>query len=216
MMKSCRMQSIPESKRAEGSHGHSLEDSANERLLGMLWRLKDDVFAFTVEMPQKSLTQRGMLSALSRLFDPLGFVSPEILERKMMLRNLCRRKASWDEEVTSSEAERWLQEINSLPALNDLHIPRCFNPAGIGNFRSIEIHNFSDASLFAYGACAYLRFVGCNGSCDCSLVIGKARLALNKAMSIPRLELTAAVVAVRLNNIVVKEMDLGFTCESHF
>ena len=56
----------------------------------------------------------------------------------------------------------------------------------------------------------------CNGSCDCSLVIGKARLAPNKAVSIPQLELTVAVLAVRLNNIVVKEMNLGFTCEFHF
>ena len=160
-------------------------------------------------MPQKSLTRRGMLSALASLFDPLGFVSPVILEGRMMLRNLCRRKAGWDEEVTSSEAERWLQWINSLPALNDLNIPRCFNSAGFGNLRSIEIHNFSDASLFAYGACACLRLVDCNGSCDCSLVIGKARLAPNKAVSIPRLELTPAVLAVRLNNIVVKKMDLA-------
>ena len=182
----------------------------------MLWRLKDDVFAFTVEMPQKSLTGRGMLSALDSLFDPLGFVSPVILEGRMMLRNLCRRKAGWDEEVTSSEAERWLQWINSLPALNDLHIPRCFNSTGFRNLRSIEIHNFSDASLFADGACSYLRLVDCNGSCDCSLVIGKARLAPNNAVSIQRLELTAAVLAVRLNNVVVKEMDLASPCESHF
>ena len=150
------LQSIPESEHAEGSQGHPLEDSASERLLGMLWRLKDDVFSFTVEMPQKSLTRRGMLSTLASLFDPLGFVSPVILEGRMMLRNLCRRKAGWDKEVTSSEAERWLQWINRLSALNDLHIPRCFNPTGFGNLRSIKIHNFSDTSLFAYGACAYL------------------------------------------------------------
>ena len=133
-----------------------------------------------------------------------------------MLRNLCRRKAGWDKEVTSSEAERWLQWINRLSALNDLHIPRCFNSTGFGNLRSIKIHNFSDASLFAYGACAYLRLVDCNGSCNCSLVIGKARLAPNKAVSRPQLELTVAVLAVRLNNIVVKKMNLGFTCEFHF
>ena len=65
---------------------------------------------------------------------------------------------------------------------------------------SIEIHNFSDTSLLAYEACTYLRLVDYNGSCRCSLVTGKARLARNKAVSIPRLELTAAVLAVRQNN----------------
>ena len=78
------LQSIPESEHTEASQGHSLEDSMGDRLLGMLWRLKDDVFAFTVEMPQKSLTRRGMLSMLSSLFDPLGFVSPVILEGRMV------------------------------------------------------------------------------------------------------------------------------------
>jgi len=46
-----------------------------------------------------------MLSAISSLFDPLGFVSPVILEGRMML----KRKAGWDEKVTPLEAERWLQ-----------------------------------------------------------------------------------------------------------
>ena len=107
------------------------------------------VFAFTVEMPQKFLTRRGMLSTLSSLFDPLGFELPVILEVRMMLRNLSRRKAGWDEEVTSSKAERWLQWIKILPALTDLQIARCFYPTGFGNLKSIEIHNFSDASLLA-------------------------------------------------------------------
>ena len=149
-----------------------MEDSASERLLRMLWRLKDDVFA--EEMPQKSLTRRGMPSALSSLFDPLGCVSPVILEGRMILRNLCRRKAGWDKDVTSSEAERWLQWINSLPAINDLHIPCCFNPTDFGNLKSIEIHNFSDTSLLAYEACTYLRLVDYNGSCRCSLVTGNS------------------------------------------
>jgi len=62
-----------------------------------------------------------------------------------------------------------------------------------------------------------LRLVDSNNNCYCSFVSSKARLAPNKAVSVPRLELTAAVLAVRLNDIVVKELDtLEAECASYF
>ena len=67
---------------------------------------------------------------------------------------------------------------------------------------NVEIHNFSDASSYAYGACTYMQITGVDGNRFCSFLIGKARLAPIKSVSIPRLELTAAVLAVRLNNVV--------------
>jgi len=107
--------------------------------------------------------------------------------------------------------------VSGLPVLNDLSIPRCFKPTSFGNLKSIEVHNFSDACLSAYGACSYLRLVDSNNNCYCSFVIGNARLAPNKAVSVPRLELTAVVLAVRLNDIVVKELDtLETECASYF
>jgi len=103
---------IPESERATPISEHSLKDSVKERLLGMLWKLLENDFTFAVDLPQRPLTRRGILSALSSLFDPLGFVSPVILGGKLILQDLCKRKAGWEEQVTPSEAQQWQQWIN--------------------------------------------------------------------------------------------------------
>ena len=71
------------------ARGHALDDTIRERLLGMLWKLKENSFTFEVNLPQRSLTRKGILSALSSLYDPLGFVSPVILDGKFLLQSLC-------------------------------------------------------------------------------------------------------------------------------
>ena len=81
--------------------------------------------------------------------------------------------------------------------------------------KSIEIHNFADASSYAYAACSYLRLVDTDDNIFCAFVIAKSRLAPIKAVSIPRLELTAAVLAVRLNALVKGELKFD-VCQSYF
>ena len=73
------------------------------------------------------------------------------------------------------------------------------------------MHHFSDASQLAYGACSYLRLVNENGFVHCSFLIGKSRLAPLKTVSIPRLELTAAVLAVKLDSMLRKELKVEIT-----
>ena len=69
---------------------------------------------------------------------------------------------------------------------------------------------FSDACTCGYGACAYLRFVYVDGFVNCSLVMGKSRVAPPKIVSIPRLEMTAAVVAAKLGNFIRHEIKIEF------
>jgi hypothetical protein len=47
-----------------------------------------------------------------------------------------------------------------------------------------------------------------NGDIHCAFLIGKARLAPLKIVTIPRLELTAAVLSVRIGILMLKELDL--------
>ena len=85
---------------------------------------------------------------------------------------------------------------------------RCLQPPGFGNVVCSELHHFSDASEQGYGAVSYLRSVNANGDIHCSFVLGKSRVTTLRRMTIPRLELTAATVAVRLDKLITKKLDI--------
>ena len=74
---------------------------------------------------------------------------------------------------------------------------RCYKPVEFGEIKSAQLHHFADASERGYGTVSYLRQENFDGAVHCSFVIGKSRVAPLKQTTIPRLELTAATVAVR-------------------
>ena len=61
----------------------------------------------------------------------------------------------------------------------------------------------------------YIRLTNEQGKVHCNLLIGKCRLAPLKTLSIPKLELTAAVLAVRLDILLRKDLKLN-NCISTF
>ena len=71
-----------------------------------------------------------------------------------------------------------------------------------------ELHVFADASEDTMCAVAYLRSHPKECSADFAFVIGKCRVARMRHLSIPRLELQAAVMAVRLKEQIVKEHEM--------
>ncbi|XP_042220387.1 uncharacterized protein LOC121865127 [Homarus americanus] len=80
---------------------------------------------------------------------------------------------------------------------------------------SAQLHTFCDASQAAYGAVTYLRLVDSGGSIQCSFVYGRAKLAPLKQLTIPRLELCAAVLAVNADRTIRREMTMTIH-ESYF
>jgi hypothetical protein len=200
------MASIPEQKRAATMK--NLDDEPIERTLGVQWSTENDAFQFTPSIQEKPLTRRGLLSSVSSLFDPLGLVAPVTLTPKMLLQNLCRHGSGWDDEIDEVTASRWHDWIGELHNLANISIPRCYRPSDFGEISTVELHHFSDASEHAYGAVSYLRYRDSSGRIHCSIVIGKARLAPLKSVTIPRLELSAAVVAVRLNTMLKEELTI--------
>ena len=72
----------------------------------------------------------------------------------------------------------------------------CVKPVDFGTVVSRQLHSFSDACSLGYGQVTYLRIENGKGDLHCSFLMGKARLAPVKPMTIPRLEPTVATVQV--------------------
>ena len=87
-------------------------------------------------------------------------------------------------------------------------IKSCYKPASFKTIVSCQVHRFSDASEVGYGAVTYLRMQNDQGEIHCSFVVGKARVAPVKTVTISRLKLAAATVAVRLGAVVKRELGI--------
>ncbi|XP_068224528.1 uncharacterized protein, partial [Palaemon carinicauda] len=182
-------------------------ESLMTRALGMLWNLKEDSFKFSIELKDNPFTRRGLLSTISSLYDPLGLLSPIILPAKKLLQELCQVESlDWDERIPDEPAERWQHWIQGLHLLEQLSIPRCFKSSGFGNVTGSSLVLFSDASTVGYGVAAYLVLHDGN-QVQSNLVMGKSRVSPKKVVTIPRLELTAATVSVKVAQHILKELE---------
>ncbi|XP_063878734.1 uncharacterized protein LOC135110395 [Scylla paramamosain] len=198
-------------ERADGIK--SLDFSKNEdtlpieRTLGVEWCIESDTFQFRIKLKDKPLTRRGILSTVSSIYDPLGLVSPLILTGKQILQELCKNAVDWDDEVPDYVKPKWIKWKDELHKLDQLKVPRCYKPDDFGEVEKVELHHFSDACQEGYGQCSYIRLISKTGQIHCALVMAKSRVTPLKTMTIPRLELAAAVVSVRIHKLLKGELE---------
>ncbi|XP_030834878.1 uncharacterized protein LOC105444169 [Strongylocentrotus purpuratus] len=204
------LQTIPVQDRAKQVVGLDLNFDALpiERALGMIWDVERDSFVYKIQVKDKPLTRRGLLSVVSSVYDPLGYASPFALRGKLILQELTRKKLNWDEPIPDSDAKKWKAWIEELPQMEGVEVSRCVKPHDFGRVTDYEIHNFSDASEVAYGAVSYLVMRNEEGEVHSSIIMAKSRLAPVKTVTIPRLELMAATLAVNMDVVIRGELDL--------
>ncbi|XP_063611948.1 uncharacterized protein LOC134785518, partial [Penaeus indicus] len=118
---------------------------------------------------------------------------------KKIKQGLCGGKGEWDDLVPDHIKPLWEKWRNELSELQNLKLPICYKPEGFAEIKSVELHHFPDACQDGYGQCSYIRFVNVNDEINCSLVMSKSRLTPLKAVTIPRLELTAPVVLTKVS-----------------
>ena len=105
--------------------------------------------------------------------------------------------------------KEWNKFITRLKHVDELYVRRCIRPDDFWKISDISIHHFSDASEQGYGQCRYIRMVDEERQIHCSLLLGKSRVVPKKFVSIPRLEITAAVLSVKMACLLKKELNLG-------
>ncbi|UYV73090.1 hypothetical protein LAZ67_10001791, partial [Cordylochernes scorpioides] len=186
-----------------------------ERVLGLYWDPKADAFTFQVNLNRAGEgiangknrpTKREVLRLVMLIFDPLGFILHYTMKARILLQHVWKSGIGWDDEIPTELWKKWLKWIADLPRIAEIRIPRCYAHMYM-NSRSVELHVMADASEAAMIAAAYLRAIGPDGV-EVSLVMSRGKVTPLKSFSIPRLELQAALIASRMGNFIMKEMDI--------
>ncbi|XP_030849893.1 uncharacterized protein LOC115927770 [Strongylocentrotus purpuratus] len=204
------LETVPEEDRAKGTtKTNLLQDKLPlQKALGVQWCVESDTFQFRVTLDDRPLTRRGILSTVMSIYDPMGLLAPIVLPGKQILQELCKMSADWDDPLPDHLRERWEKWTTDLHNLDSLSIQRCYKPADFGEVTTMQMHHFSDASSEGYGQCSYMRIKNGEGRVHCILVMAKSRIAPLKAVTIPRLELSAAVVSIRVSTFLQRELAL--------
>ena len=210
------LEAIPEAERAKEVKSLDLSkvDLPVERALGVKWCVETDSFGFDVDFKLKPPTRRGILSVVSSVYDPLGLISSFVLSAKQLLQDLCRVKLEWDSPIPADHKVRWERWMAVLPKLSQFSIERCVKPAGFDFVSSSQLHHFSDASEVGLGSVSYLRLVNDQGDVHCSFLCAKSRVAPLKTVTIPRLELSAAVISVKQDKVLKRELEIPISAQS--
>ncbi|XP_033646408.1 uncharacterized protein LOC117305638 [Asterias rubens] len=153
------------------------------------------------------MTKRMILSELAKVFDPIGFTGAFLIRGKILMQKLWQMGVDWDDDLPPEPKAKWRNFFTELQSLNGVSFDRCLMPEP--DF-PVELIVFCDASEDAFGAVAYTRSKNENGSFDVRFVAAKSRVAPLKALTIPRLELQAALLATRLYASVVRETSNEF------
>jgi hypothetical protein len=154
----------------------------------------------TDKAQEGSTTKRKLLQATSRFYDPLGLLSPVLITGKLIFQDSWSRGVEWDELLPDDLGTRWRTWVTLLPHLLDIHIPRWTGTTRKDNY---QIHVFCDASE-SYGAVLYIRSTH-GTETWVRIVCSKNRLAPLKKVTLPRLQLIAALVGARLLYYFFKE-----------
>ena len=183
--------------------------TAYPKTLGIAWDSRREVMAAQVQLPATyTSTKRGIISDTAKSFDVLGWLAPFIINMKNLFQLLWREKGKigWDDPLEDSLAQKHQEWRQQLSVLKTVTLPRCYFSAGAPT--SIQLHGFSDASEAAYAAAVYLRATYSDGSISCRLVVAKTRVAPLKTVSIPRLELCAAVMLAELLDVTSQTLQI--------
>lgn len=215
------LSSIPAELRAEGVK--DFEEKATlptERVLGLWYDPVEDVFTFKTNFHKvepeilegRQPTKREMSRLVMSLYDPLGFIGHYKIKGIMMLQGTWRTDIGWDDEVPDTIYDDWKVWLEQLPETTNVKIPRQYY-FGVSSSAS-EMHMFVDASEEAFAAVCYLRSTT-GVKVVVAFVGSKARVSPIRKLTIPRLELQAALLGARLAQTVKEELNIVISA-THF
>ncbi|XP_068697654.1 uncharacterized protein [Montipora foliosa] len=197
------------------------QGSIEENVLGITWNNQSDTLSFKVNFelisriieaeqrqPKIKLTKRLLLSQIARIYDPVGFAAAFLIRAKIGMQVLWQTGVDWDEEPPPTIHYKWIELFKEMKELSKITFQRSLCCANATKPPMLCV--FSDASQDAFETCAYIRQRTNGDKYQVRLIAAKSRDAPLKQLSIPRLELQAAVLASRLAKKIEQESRLQF------
>ena len=182
---------------------------SENKVLGICWDPRTDKLHIETSVQLKPATRRGTLSTLMSPFDPCGMMVPFLLDMKLLLQRLFQADLGWDTPIPENERKLWAEWLEQLPALAGISCPRALIPRP--DYLRVYLCTFADASEKGYAAVSY---VVCDYGFErsVSFALGKVRVPPSKRqLTIPRLELLAAVLAAELATTIQEELPITFS-----
>lgn len=198
-------------------------EKSSALVLGLVWDPKNDVFRVkpaSLDLPDDAVvSQKMLLSVSSRIFDPLGFLSPVSIRFKFLLQEVWKEKLNWDEPVSDGIRNAFIACVNEIKLLSDFTVRRPYST--LSNISDRLLVGFCDASLSAFCAAVYLQTFNAVGETDCYLVCSKTKVTplsfgkskgdseeKNEIPNIHRLELMGAELLSKLMVRVARRLKL--------
>lgn len=132
--------------------GHLEElDMKNEhKVLGLNWNCVSDEFIFKFEALLKlaeslESTRRSLLKVTLSFFDPLGILSPVLVQMKLF-QLLCQESVAWDAPLPEPVRRQWKTWLQDVREVQQIMIPRCLYDGVEEVVTSYTLHGFGDAS----------------------------------------------------------------------
>ncbi|EFA13221.1 hypothetical protein TcasGA2_TC010710 [Tribolium castaneum] len=167
------------------------------KVLGFQWHPQTDLLGFKISVPDIECTKRNILSIIARIWDPLGLLAPVTLYAKLLIREIWVQKLGWDDPVSADIQKIWSLLKGELHLLENFEIPRHL---GTCSNLPVTIVGFADASEKGYGAVVYVKVP--EKVPTVRIICARSKVAPLKSLSIPRLELCAALLLARLIHFV--------------
>ena len=198
--------------------GH--EVVASEKVLGVGWKPIEDTVHVRVDLNHNKrtkglrkppvaiddipFTRRICLRLVNGIFDPLGLFSPVVVRLKILMKQHfveSDKYKKWDELLSEDDRAEWIKVLKDVKLLDGFDIPRhcvnAFYPTKDASGKYMLIC-FSDASGNAMCASIYIRYETVCGVVSVGLLTAKTRVSPSKVLTMPRLELCAALMGARL------------------
>lgn len=182
---------------------------SNATLLGIHWLYSPDWLVIPIKTLKTTVnSKRTALRALASTFDPLGLLTPFFTPIKVFIQDLWGQNLGWDTPFTQQQSQQWSKLMlalqHPLPHISRLVMPANTQP------NSYHLCVFADASQRVYACCAYL-VTHSPATVTSQLVMAKSHLNSTKPLTIPRAELLAILISVRMTQYLLQQRDINIT-----